>query len=273
MGLGLPLLQLLTVHQLRAVLAHEFGHYFGGDTKLGPWIYRTRAAISRTLQRLQGSILQKPFVLYGELFLQITLAVSRRQELAADALAARVAGPMSLIDGRKAVHAAGPAFERYWQGEVVPLLSQGYRPPIADGFTRFVAASPIASAVQQHLERELEQGQAEPYDTHPALRERIGALQGLAATQGCLDDRRATCLLDDVDALEVELLGSLGVRPTGMRRLAWEDIGAAVYLPMWQQASSRYAAAFEGLTPAALRAPPRRWTSMPSASSTQMQAR
>jgi Zn-dependent protease with chaperone function len=34
MGLGLPLLSLLTVSELRAVLAHEFGHFHGGDTKL-----------------------------------------------------------------------------------------------------------------------------------------------------------------------------------------------------------------------------------------------
>ena len=40
MGLGLPLLQTVTVSQLEAVLAHEFGHYYGGDTRLGPWVYR-----------------------------------------------------------------------------------------------------------------------------------------------------------------------------------------------------------------------------------------
>ena len=62
MGLGLPLLQTLGVRELRAVLAHEFGHYHGGDTKLGPWIYKTRAAIGRTLQGLAGysAMLQKP---------------------------------------------------------------------------------------------------------------------------------------------------------------------------------------------------------------------
>jgi Zn-dependent protease with chaperone function len=47
MGLGLPLLQILTVSELRAVLAHEFGHFYSGDTALGPWIYKTRNAIIR----------------------------------------------------------------------------------------------------------------------------------------------------------------------------------------------------------------------------------
>lgn len=47
MGLGLPLLSLLTVSQFRAVLAHEFAHYYGGDTSLGPWVYKTKTSIIR----------------------------------------------------------------------------------------------------------------------------------------------------------------------------------------------------------------------------------
>jgi Zn-dependent protease with chaperone function len=41
LGLGLPLLQILSVSELRAVLAHEFGHYHAGDTRLGPLIHST----------------------------------------------------------------------------------------------------------------------------------------------------------------------------------------------------------------------------------------
>jgi len=51
--LGLPLLDLLTVDQLRAVIAHEFGHYVGGDTRIGTWTYRTRRAILRTVSALR----------------------------------------------------------------------------------------------------------------------------------------------------------------------------------------------------------------------------
>src|SRR5882672_7506745 len=54
MGLGLPLMRMLTCSRFRAVLAHEFGHYYGGDTRLGPWIYKTRNAIIRTVTSLSG---------------------------------------------------------------------------------------------------------------------------------------------------------------------------------------------------------------------------
>ena len=63
MIVGLPLLEVLTVGQLRAVLAHEFGHYYGGDTRLGPWFFRTYDGIARTVTNLERreSIWQKPF--------------------------------------------------------------------------------------------------------------------------------------------------------------------------------------------------------------------
>jgi hypothetical protein len=43
--LGLFLLQVLTVSQLRATIADELGHYRAGDTMLEPWICRTREAM------------------------------------------------------------------------------------------------------------------------------------------------------------------------------------------------------------------------------------
>ena len=68
MGVGLPLLQTLSLAEFRAVVAHEFGHYRGGDVKLGPWIYRTRATIGRTIAGMHETMLQAPFLWYGKQF-------------------------------------------------------------------------------------------------------------------------------------------------------------------------------------------------------------
>jgi Zn-dependent protease with chaperone function len=102
MAVGLPLMQALTVDQLRAVLAHEFGHYYGGDTGLGPWIQKTRMGILRTIESLGERWIRLPFILYAKLFFRITNAVSRQQEFAADALAARVVGPAGISERKGA---------------------------------------------------------------------------------------------------------------------------------------------------------------------------
>lgn len=250
MGLGLPLLQALSVPQVRAVLAHEFGHFDGGDTRLGPLIYRTRAAIGRTLESLASTgsgflaLVQMPFELYGKLFLRVTHAVSRAQEYAADRLAARTQGARPMIEGLRRVHAAGLAFGAYWTNEMVPVLEAGYRPPLAEGFARFLAAERLATRIDAAVAAELAEGQQDPYDTHPPLRERIAALEHLDEGGAAAEGPPATTLLSDLEALERALL------PVGdLRSIAWEEVGTTVYAPQWRERAKGSAAALAGLTP------------------------
>ncbi len=81
------MLQLLTVSELRGVLAHEFGHFHSGDTRLSPWLYKTHVGIRRTLANLSAArhaidsrvlalvlaILRMPFVGFGALFMRVTV--------------------------------------------------------------------------------------------------------------------------------------------------------------------------------------------------------
>ncbi len=188
MIVGLPLLQLVTERGLRGVVAHEFGHYAGGDTRLGPWIYRTREAIVRTVSHLSDDdgdegwtqrAVRLPFIWYAKAFLRITNAISRRQEFAADALAAQRAGRDVHVETLRRIHAYGPAFDAYWANEVVPVLEAGRRPPIGDGFTAFIHSEAVERAATEQLERELTEVVTDPYDSHPSLAERVARRAGL----------------------------------------------------------------------------------------------
>jgi heat shock protein HtpX len=70
--LGLPLIAGLTREELRAVLAHEYGHYAGGDTRLGRWLWRARMVVIETVTQLHHSesigrrIVAVPFEWYGK---------------------------------------------------------------------------------------------------------------------------------------------------------------------------------------------------------------
>ncbi len=189
MLLGLPLLQVLTISEMRAVLAHEFGHYHGGDTRLAPWIYKTREAIIRTVRQLSGnsSILHLPFVWYGQMFLRVTQAISRRQEFAADALAARTVGARPLGSGLRAIFGASLAY----------------------GFAQFLSQPKVADAVNRATQEAMSTPKTDPYDSHPSLPDRIKALEGLPPGPEPPSDPPALSLLENASGAEAPLAASL----------------------------------------------------------------
>ncbi len=253
MGLGLPLLRILTISQFRAVLAHEFGHYYSGDTRLWPWVHKTRAAMARTLgnlgsdsvaralsifqlSRLLHHLAVVALVWYWKIFLRVTQAISRRHEYRADELAAHLAGPQALIDGLSAVRGASAALAPFWQTEMIPAMQAGYRPSFSEGFARFIVAPAIGPQISKHVEDQLKQAATDPFDTHPALRDRVAALREQSPRQVAVDDTPAIALLDSLDQMELALLQTIvsGLNVTSLKPMAWDRIGSEAYLPAWR---------------------------------------
>jgi heat shock protein HtpX len=269
MGVGLPLLQALDVSQLRGVIAHEFGHFHGGDVRVGPWIYKTRAALGRTLADLSehSGFLTLPFHWYAMLFFRVTHAVSRHQELLADALAARIAGQAALGSGLRATHAAGLVFPIYMHSDVDPVVTAGFVPPLAAGFGRVLETPAIVAKLEEALEKEYEEGKADPYDTHPALRDRLAALQVTPSGPVVAGEARAVVLLDGLPALESDLVSFWAARALEARQgattlglggavsltsLSWADVGMRVSLPAWRRLVKSARGHLAGIVPAAL---------------------
>lgn len=249
MGLGLPLMEAVTVQELKAILAHEFGHYHAGDVALGPWIHRTRAALGRTIAQLEGNALQHVFLAYGRLFLRITHAVSRRQEFIADEVAARTAGGAAMASALRKVHAAAPAFSTYWNDELTPVLGSGYLPPIMGGFGRFMQSTVVAAGMASIISDSEAQGTSDPYDTHPSLKERLDALattpRGAAA-----DNRPATVLFSRLGEWERRVLGTVLDQnwARGLKAVSWDEVIDRVYLPGWRKRVQEQAAILDGLS-------------------------
>ena len=255
MLIGLPLFGILTVPQLRSIISHEFGHYYSGDTRLGPWVYRTRSAIIRTLWGLRGhSIIQIPFRGYGILFLRTTQSISRRQEYCADALAARLAGPRNLISALRLIHGTAPAWQVFWREECAPVLSAGLAAPLVEGFGRFIRAKPIMEKINRIVEHEISEAKTRPYDSHPSLKDRIAALQTLPEVAPETGGPPALSLIGDVDPIEAGLLRNIAERNhlPGIKPVAWEDLIDRFYLPAWANLVSRHKPALAGITPDSL---------------------
>lgn len=244
MGIGLALLSRFSVDQLRAVIAHEFGHFDGGDTKLGPWIYKTRAAMGRTVTNLYATArsvgevsdlmaavlaaVAAPFKWMALGYVRLAQSVSRRQEYSADALAARTVGAAHLIGGFAQLAGISAAAGAYIEGEVLPMARQRVAPPFFAGLQQFAAAhqAKLAEIDREHVQT----GEADPYDSHPPISQRIEALRRLPAATPRLapygDEAPASALLTHPEALARRVLEFM--TDGKLAPIEWEATGELV---------------------------------------------
>ena len=241
LNLGLPLFGELSRAELGSVVAHEFGHHAGGDLGLGPWVYRTRVAIASAVDNLEDSafLLDLPFRAYGNLFMRVSSSVSRRQELAADALAARLCGTAAAAAALDRIHRFAPLWDSYFDLEVLPVIALGVRIPLFDGFRRFVAASDRRAGVARQIV-EREERPPSPWDSHPPLEDRLASLGAPAPAvppTHCFE-----LLGGEAEAerawYEVATWGEL-------QGSTWDEVGAQFVLPSLEKQFSELAIALE----------------------------
>jgi Zn-dependent protease with chaperone function len=252
MGIGLPTFEVLTQAQLRAVIAHEFGHFKGGDVKLGTFLYQTRAAIQRivTAMHQRRSFMRFPFRWYGLLFLRVTQKISRQQELAADELAIAVGGTNAHVHALERFAAMAPVHVAFWNQEVMPLVLEGFRPPLGEGLQRFLAAPAIRAKSAALLKDARENDRSDPDSTHPTLKQRIAGARALPIVAAPLAAAPAVELLEDLPELERSLLVWV-LRTSTQRKLApiaWDDVEERVLLPAWRREVEKRPVELKGAT-------------------------
>ncbi len=261
MGLGLPLLGMLTVAQFRAVLAHEFGHYYAGDTRIGPWVYNARRAMEQVYKNLgkksdvlgflrRWSIVNAAHKLlmaslrgYWKLFMRVTQAISRRQEFRCDELACYVAGSQALIDGLEVIRRSKAGLGAYWNSFVLPVAMSGFQPDLAAGFQQFMQAPHIARATSDFLAQQETIAKPSPFDSHPPLSKRMDQARRInlpAPTSSTLAvdaNRPMISLIESVRSLETSLIKRMvpTLVAADLKPLNWETAGTEVYIPGWRK--------------------------------------
>ncbi|MFF1927692.1 M48 family metalloprotease [Streptomyces sp. NPDC058228] len=235
MLLGLPLLAGLTVPRLRAVLAHEFGHYGNLDTRLGGITMRGREAVLHTVEMFSGGSTQMHqaigalYVSYAHMFLRTSQSVARHQELAADRVAAQHAGRAATVATLRALPVLDAAHTHYMNTYAGIGEPMGALPPVGEvhgGFRRLLAARPgkrlTALSAGQRPSR------PHRYDSHPPTAERVALIEKLPAdgrNDGAEDEPAALTLLRDVDGVFAAIEArTLPHRAAQLRRMSWEDL-------------------------------------------------
>lgn len=187
--LGLPLLYALGPRQFDAVLAHEFGHLSGAHPKLGLWVHRVGGVWNMLLQQLEQSrswgkgLFERFFKWYVPRLNAYGFVMSRRDEYAADADAARVTSPEAMGEALVALELRAVSYTRYFWPRVWERAEHEPQPPATSWslLTTAFRGNDDAPERQVALRFGLRR-RSIPDDTHPSLRERLHALGLLRAT-------------------------------------------------------------------------------------------
>jgi Zn-dependent protease with chaperone function len=232
--IGAPLLAGMTADDLRAVLCHELGHYARKHTRLAALVYRGSASLSATLDQLRQQravrsgpgfnpdytwLLLVPLSLYARLYYRLSRAVSRRQELEADAAAAAIASPAVTADALRDVHAVGVCWQVFRTEVLAPMQLSGRLPD--DAFAAFGAllADPMFESKLARLRESLPDRPAGRLDTHPSFATRLDLLSRMPAVPVVRSSRSADSLI----ATRVSLFqrASRALSPGGADLLPW----------------------------------------------------
>jgi Zn-dependent protease with chaperone function len=239
--LGVPLLAGLTVPGLRSVLAHEFGHYTHQDTRLAHITMRSRAAVVQTVDAFAGSgalaqpmfrwaplLVARLYVGYARFYLRVSQSVARRQEFAADRVAARLAGRDTTVAALRRVPVLKAAHDHYLTTYAFMGVPVGALPPSGElhgGFRRLLAArSPEAL---RRLVADRRAPRATPYDSHPPMPERVARVAELP-DDGRPDDLSAPLalsLLRDADTVLAAVeSATLTAQASGLPHVDWDRL-------------------------------------------------
>lgn len=251
--LSIPLtyLAVLAEGELRGVVAHELYHFAHGDAGFARRLVAVRAALARTLWRLDriGSVLRYPFRWYARVLSRFLASLWRQQEFGADAFAAMYVGAESVARGLRVTEWVESAFAAFWHGELAPLLGEGLRPPIAAGYALFLSSRNGLGGLAAFKADDLET----PVATHPAVVERLAALK-VDADGAPETIHPAVSLIDRLDELEAALLRTKQ-EPEGqqvLRAVGWSEALQTSLPKAWRTAARTWADRVPSMTAAEL---------------------
>jgi len=228
MFIGAPLVAELSSAQFAAVLTHELVHYSNRDTRFAGIAYRSRRAFVHTLTTMNtDDYLQRAvhFLLRrcGTFALRASATLSRRQESAADEAAAIAVGSAATVAAFRELAPIAESWDVFRNNHLITGWDAGYLPADAfDGYRR------LRASLHDELAelRANPPDEADPYDAHPPMSERIVAIDALHAigTVRVPTGNALRLLRNPAPLLDAALLDGLVPEARTKRRVDWPTL-------------------------------------------------
>lgn len=224
LAVGVGLMNALEVDQLEAVIAHEFGHYAGSDTRLGAVAYRGWESIVRAVNSMGQGIVRALFMAYAKFYLRVSGKTSRAQELAADRWAADIGGTEAAASALEKIDRASAAYSLLMNAYVAPLAASDRRPRnLFEGYRALLADEERQAQITEFLEEH--PTEPSPYDTHPPAKERVAAIRSLPVINHTADRRPARELLHRPEEFEMTATTLVYNPEAQLTSVEWQDAG------------------------------------------------
>ncbi|MEM7813831.1 MAG: M48 family metallopeptidase [Candidatus Aenigmatarchaeota archaeon] len=208
--IGVALLRNLTVDEFKAVIAHEFGHFYGKDTVVGGILWRIGWIMERVSKfgkvwweafpftniAAVGGIIMIFYWLYRLFYSIAVLAYMRMFEYRADFVASVVAGKENFCNGLLNYAAFGVFFDTVCYTSIIRLLAQ--RKMFVNVYEAIHNAY-LKANTNKIKRMVIEKEKASIFSTHPPLRKRLARFgKAQAARRG----KPAMTLFKDYRTLE-----------------------------------------------------------------------
>lgn len=262
--IGATLITALDVQELRAGLAHEMGHYLGGETRLAGVTSFThglfRAILTGTPRPTQFLYWNmgvdaarwvglRVASLYARIFLAMTRPTDRQLEHAADVFSVTHAGTAAAKRALEKVGINAALVEAHWSTEIAAVIDDGAVPAdYVQGFLRFCARVEERGLTKE-IGGKLREEKSDRFDTHPSLMERLSFIDSLPVSVLDEDRRAASSLFVDLDGLGHAAMRCLLVAPETMLVLPWADIPPRVLEPATHRRAREMAAMIHHFPP------------------------
>lgn len=221
--LSLPLMNLLSTTELKAVIGHELGHFSGGDTQYSMRFAPAFAGLSGAMQQITSRRWTITGILIAptRLLLQNVLAVfgaanariSRERELRADKLGALAASPQDVAYSLLKASVGGSV----WRGTLDTMIGRArlgrFSRNLVQNFTGQLRFDLDRDKLSPAIQFAMGDAQSHPTDSHPTTEKRISDLglefESLLNEDRVLarffDEKPCTSTLDNLTPIEEDL--------------------------------------------------------------------